>query len=145
MLLCGFLLGLFCNREDGGGRFFRNVGWLSTDCPVLYPRNECCLKDATMSSNIQCTYSRTISRRPIHETLRSKGLWKLSANYVNSTLDIVHFTQRHYRTVYGYSRKRHAFFEVRTYSNIRNTYALLVLGRFSSSDERMADHSDRAV
>jgi hypothetical protein len=59
-------------------------------------QNECCLEDATRSSNIQCTYSRTIL-----EILRSKGLWKLSTNYRNCTLDIVHFTQKDYRIVYG--------------------------------------------
>jgi hypothetical protein len=34
----GFLLGLFFEPEDTGDLFLRNVGWLSTDSTVLYPR-----------------------------------------------------------------------------------------------------------
>jgi hypothetical protein len=30
--------GLFFDPEDGGDMFLRNVGWLSTDYTVLYPR-----------------------------------------------------------------------------------------------------------
>jgi hypothetical protein len=33
-----FLFGLFCDPEDGGDMFLRNIGWLSTDCTALYPR-----------------------------------------------------------------------------------------------------------
>jgi hypothetical protein len=34
----GFLLGLVINPEDGGDMFLRNVGSLSKDYTVLYPR-----------------------------------------------------------------------------------------------------------
>jgi hypothetical protein len=33
-----FLLGLLFKHEDGGSMFFWNIGWLSTDYMMLYPR-----------------------------------------------------------------------------------------------------------
>jgi hypothetical protein len=39
MLDAGFFLGLFSDPEYGGDTFLRNVGWLSTDYMVLYPRS----------------------------------------------------------------------------------------------------------
>jgi hypothetical protein len=38
LLEVGFLLGLLLNPEDEGGMFLRNVGSLSTDYTLLYPR-----------------------------------------------------------------------------------------------------------
>jgi hypothetical protein len=32
------LVGLFFDRENGGDMFLRNIGWLSMDYTVLYPR-----------------------------------------------------------------------------------------------------------
>jgi hypothetical protein len=37
-LHAGFLLGLFFNLKAVGDMFFRNIGWLSMDNMVLYPR-----------------------------------------------------------------------------------------------------------
>jgi hypothetical protein len=38
LLHAGFLLGLFIDPEYGGDMLLRNVGWLSTDYAVLYPK-----------------------------------------------------------------------------------------------------------
>jgi hypothetical protein len=35
-----FLLALFFDPEDGGDMFLRNIGWLSRDYMVLYPRRQ---------------------------------------------------------------------------------------------------------
>jgi hypothetical protein len=62
----GFLLGLFFDPEHEGDMFLRNVGWLSTDYTVLYPRTQNSLQRSCHFVDPYCWQETKCPQETIH-------------------------------------------------------------------------------